>query len=177
MLLRDHPLMMFRGKRSWPPEWLWRHGYDDTHPRGEVGILKDVIPSATACGCFLIMEHCGAEYIGALLLTDPGFSREIARLLVRSSGKTIREIGEIDLTHSALRSIPEMSTGKNQDKFKLIANQNDKLRHELRNRVTLMRFLRNSVREQIEASKANSQGVGWNHFEYRQATRKIDKTS
>jgi hypothetical protein len=112
VLLRDHPLMMFRGNRSWPPDWLWRHGCDDTHPRGEVGILKTVIPSTTADGCFLIMEHCGAEYEGVVLLSDPAFSREIFRLLVRSSSKTIREIGDIDLTHTALKSIVEMSTGK-----------------------------------------------------------------
>jgi hypothetical protein len=176
MLLRDHPLMMFRGNRSWPPDWLWRDGYDDTHPRGEVGILKNVIPSTTAGGCFLIMEHCGAEYIGALLLTDLAFSRDIFRLLVRFSGKTIREIGEVDLTHTALRSAPEMSPVNNEDKFKLIANQNDKLRHELRNRVTMMRFLRDSIREQIEVRKADTQGAGWNHFDHRQDTRKIHKT-
>jgi hypothetical protein len=121
MLLRDHPLMMFRGNRSWPPDWLWRDGYEDTHPRGEIGILKNVIRSPTADGCFLIMEHCGAEYIGAVLLSDQAFSRDIFRLLARSSGKTIREIGDIDLTHTALKRIAEMSTGKNQDKFKLIA--------------------------------------------------------
>jgi hypothetical protein len=176
MLLRDHPLMMFRGNRSWPPDWLWRDGYDDTHPRGEVGILKNVIPSTTADGCFLIMEHCGAEYIGAVLLSDVAFSREIFRLLVRSSGKTIREIGEIDLAHTALRSTPEMSTSNNEDKFKLIANQNDKLRHELRNRVMIMRFVRDLIREQIEARKADVQGAGWNHFDHRQASRKIHKT-
>jgi hypothetical protein len=177
MLLRDHPLMMFRGNRSWPPDWLWSYGCDDTYPRGEVGILKNVIPSTTAGGCFLIMEHCGAEYIGALLLSDPTFSREIFRLLVRFSGKTIREIGDIDRTHTALRSTAEMGTGKNQDKFKLTANQNDKLRHELRNRLMMMRFLRDSIREQIEARKANSQGTGWAHVvERRQVTRKIHKT-
>jgi hypothetical protein len=176
MLLRDHPLMMFRGNRSWPPNWLWRHGCDDTHPRGEVGILKDVIPSTNADGCFLIMEHCGAEYIGAVLLSNPVFSREILRLLGRSLGKTIREIGDIDLTHSALKTIAETSTGKNQDKFKLIADQNHRLRHELRNRMAMMLFLRDSIREQIEAIKANSQGASWDHFEHGQAMRKIHKT-
>jgi hypothetical protein len=54
-----------------------------------------------------------------------------------------------------------MSTVKNQDKFKLIADQNDRLRHELRNRMAMMLFLRDSIREQIEAIKANSQGASW----------------
>jgi hypothetical protein len=177
MLLRDHPLMMFRGNRSWPPDWLWSHGCDDTHPRGEVGILKNVIPSTTADGCFLIMEHCGAEYEGALLLNDSAFSREIFRLLVRSSGKTIREIGDIDLTHAALKSIAGKSNGKNQNKFKLIADRNGTLRHELRNHVTMMRFLRDSIREQIEARKANSQGsvIGSNEWRGRSLLRQAIK--
>jgi hypothetical protein len=178
MLLRDHPLMMFQGNRSWPPDWLWSHGCDDTHPRGEVGILKNVIRSTTADGCFLIMEHCGAEYKGAVLLSDPAFSRVIFRLLVCSSGKTIQEIGDIDLSYPALKSFGGKSTGKNLDKFKLIADQNGMLRHELRNQVTMMRFLRDSIREQIEARRADSQGciIGGNESRPRSLLRQAIKT-
>lgn len=66
MLLRDHPLMVYKGHRSWPPAWLWTAGYDTTHPRGEIGILKAVLrPHVQPHDrCFLIMEHCGAEYVG-----------------------------------------------------------------------------------------------------------------
>jgi hypothetical protein len=82
MKLRDHPLMTYKDVkdvRSWPPARLWRGGYETTHPHGEVGILKEVIPSTVASynSCFLIMEHCGAEYIGVLLLSDPAFCRQI----------------------------------------------------------------------------------------------------
>src|ERR671925_1498067 len=45
MLLREHPLMMYKGNRSWPPVWLWTAGYDTSEPRGEVGILKAVLRS------------------------------------------------------------------------------------------------------------------------------------
>jgi hypothetical protein len=101
MLLRDHPLMTYKGVLSWPPNWLWRGGYDTTHPKGEVGILKSVTSSAIEPNyrCFLLMEHCGAEYVGALLLSDPAFWREIYRVLIQSRGKTIREIGDIDLSY------------------------------------------------------------------------------
>jgi hypothetical protein len=44
MLLRDHPLMSYRGVPRWPPAWLWRGGNETINPKGEVGILKDVIP-------------------------------------------------------------------------------------------------------------------------------------
>jgi hypothetical protein len=101
MKLRDHPLMTYKDVRSWPPAWLWRGGYETTHPHGEVGILKEVIPSTVACynSCFLIMEHCGAEYIGVLFLSDPAFCRQIHALLVENCGETILEIGDIDLSY------------------------------------------------------------------------------
>jgi len=63
MLLRDHPLMTYNSTRTWPPPWLWSSGTDNIDPKGEVGILRDVIPSSVEpCDrCFLIMEHRGAE--------------------------------------------------------------------------------------------------------------------
>ncbi len=101
MKLRDHPLMSYKGAPSWPPAWLWRDGHKTTHPNGEVGILKEVIPSTTTpyTKCFLIMEHCETEYVGVLLLSDPAFYREIYRVLVQSCGETIRDIGDIDLSY------------------------------------------------------------------------------
>ena len=102
MLLRDHPLMVYKGDRSWPPRWLRRAANDTTNSRGEVGILKDVIPSFIAPydRCFLIMEHRGAEYIGPLLLSDTAFCREIVEVLLQNRGKTMQEIGSIDLAHT-----------------------------------------------------------------------------
>jgi hypothetical protein len=103
MLLREHPLMMYNGNRSWPPVWLWTAGYDTTHPTGEVGILKAVLRSHIEPNdrCFLVMEHCGAEYVGTLFLNDLIFCREIFEVLLRNVGKTILEIGDIDL-HNTL---------------------------------------------------------------------------
>src|SRR5215813_1726769 len=88
MLLRDHPLMMYNGIRSWPPVWVWSGGNNTTNPKGEVGILHDAIlsnvpPNST---CFLIMEHLGAEYIGALLLSDRNFCRVVHDVLNASVG-------------------------------------------------------------------------------------------
>src|SRR5262245_1811068 len=102
MLLREHPLTMYKGNRSWPPAWLWRGGNETTNPQGEAGILKDVIPSTIEPyeRCFLVMEHCGAEYIGALLLSDAAFCREIFGVLVQNRGKPIQEIGNIDLRYT-----------------------------------------------------------------------------
>lgn len=102
MKLRDHPLMTYMGVRSWPPAWLWRGGGDTTYPQGEVGILKDVMLSTIAphSTCLLIMEHGGAQYIGALLVSEPAFHREICKILFQNCGRTIQDIGEIDISYT-----------------------------------------------------------------------------
>ena len=41
MLLRDHPLMMYRRRPNWPPVWLCTDGYDQ-QPQGEVGTLTAI---------------------------------------------------------------------------------------------------------------------------------------
>jgi len=67
--------------------------------RGEVGILKAALRShiQPRDRCFLVMEHCGAEYVGALLLDDPAFCREILEVLSQHLGNTIQEVGDIDV--------------------------------------------------------------------------------
>jgi hypothetical protein len=45
MSLRDHPLMKFKGVPSWPPDWIWTGGAKNQRPRGEVGILQEVLLS------------------------------------------------------------------------------------------------------------------------------------
>src|SRR5215510_767180 len=97
MKLRDHPLMKYMGVRSWPPAWLWRDGGDTTYPQGEVGILKDVMLSKYL---LVNLEHCGAQYIGALLVSEPAFQREICKILFQNRGQTIQDIGEIDISYT-----------------------------------------------------------------------------
>ena len=100
MLFRDHPLFTFKNTRSWPPNWLYCGGFDNTHPQGEVGILKNVFVSSVKPSnrCFLIMEHAGAEYIGDLLVSDDAFCTQIYEMLLGYCGKTIQEIGDIALS-------------------------------------------------------------------------------
>ena len=94
--------MMYNGIRSWPPVWVWKGGNDNTNPKGEVGILRDVALSRVlpVASCFLTMEHLGAEYIGALLLNDRNFCRLVFDALLQNRFKPIREIGGIDLSYT-----------------------------------------------------------------------------
>jgi hypothetical protein len=101
MLLREHPLLTHQNSRSWPPAWLYCGGLDDTHPRGEVGILKTVYISVIkpSNSCHLIMEYAGAEYMGTLFVGDAALCLEIYEVLLRHCGKAIQEIGNIDLSN------------------------------------------------------------------------------
>jgi hypothetical protein len=98
-LLRDHPLMSYKGNRSWPPSWTWTGGLEDRNPRGEIGILWQVVPSNTvpADRCFLYMHHEGSSYVGCLLIDDTAFCSEIMKLLQDCCNRPIAEIGSLDL--------------------------------------------------------------------------------
>ena len=100
MLLRDHPLFNHRKVPSWPPTWTWVSGLDNKHPLGEIGILRDVLPSRIkpADRCFLYMDFDGASYIGCLLIDDIAFCRQIVELLLANRNETIADIGSLDLS-------------------------------------------------------------------------------
>jgi hypothetical protein len=72
MLLRDHPLMSYKGVPSWPPVWLWIDGLEKETASGEIGILKEVTLSRInpPDRCFLNIEHKGSSYVGSLLIDD-----------------------------------------------------------------------------------------------------------
>ena len=47
----------------------------------------------------MIIEYEGAEYMGTLLIQDYSFCQHIYDLLLEYCGRSIQEIGDIDLTH------------------------------------------------------------------------------
>ena len=99
MLLRNHLLLNHRGVPSWPPAWTWVAGLDNKHPKGEIGILKDVHRSniEPADRCFVYMDFDGASYIGCLLIDDIVFCRRTVEVLLANCNKTIAEIGSLDV--------------------------------------------------------------------------------
>jgi len=101
MLLRDHPLMSYRGARNWPPAWIWTDGKERVSARGEIGILIEVRRSViTTNSLFLGMRHQESEYLGCLLFDDPAFCRQIDTILRRHLGRPIVEIGSLELSHT-----------------------------------------------------------------------------
>lgn len=99
MLLRDHPLMRYRGVPSWPPVWTWVSGAANKRPEGEIGILRDVVPSniEPADRCFIHVEIDEASYMGCLLIDDTAFCRQVVDLLLANRNRPISEIGSLDL--------------------------------------------------------------------------------
>src|SRR5262247_2040913 len=101
MLLRDHPLMSYRGPRSWPPVWTWVDGRENKPPQGEIGILTSVVPSMVlpANRCFLYIDYEESSYIGCLLFDDRNFCCQVVTLLQNHLDKPISEIGKLDVSH------------------------------------------------------------------------------
>jgi len=102
MLIRDHLLMSRRGIPNWPPVWTWTDGLENTHPKGEVGILKAVTLSGIGPSdrCYLHIYYQGSVYIGCLLFDDRAFCGQLAKLLDSYCNRSIAEIGGLDLSHT-----------------------------------------------------------------------------
>jgi hypothetical protein len=103
MLLRNHPLMRYRGVPSWPPEWVWTDGLEDKRPNGEIGIFRRIVQSSIQPSnrCFLFIDYEESNYIGCLTVDDHGFCAQIVRFLqAHCYNRPIAEIGGLDLSHT-----------------------------------------------------------------------------
>src|SRR5213594_3433558 len=71
MELRKHPLVSYRNQSSWPPAWIWIGGNENKHPRGEVGVLKQLklVDGPFVNRCFLWMQYEDSMYLGCLLFS------------------------------------------------------------------------------------------------------------
>ena len=100
--LRDHPQMNFAGYPNWPPIWVSAAGsktYKKTS--GEVGILLGLIFNKAAPDrLFLRMENRTGRYLGCLAFNDHVFCRQLSIFLQDHIGKSIKEIGDLDLSHT-----------------------------------------------------------------------------
>ena len=84
--------------------WIRRGGNEHSkNPKGEVGTLLNAIISNLPpyFTCFLVMEHRGTEYIGALLLDDRTFCDDVTKLLKAHRNRSIAEIGSMELSQFA----------------------------------------------------------------------------
>jgi hypothetical protein len=101
MAFRDHPLMIRRrGMKSWPPLWSSTRKDKTDWPKGEVGMLCEAWLHDGLDTClFLFMEYNGHRYTGSMYFDDIGFCYEIDTVLKSNLGRSIKEIGDLDLAN------------------------------------------------------------------------------
>ena len=97
MTLRDYPLMSKRGVSNWPPVWVQTGRDADKTLKGEIGLLTKVSYGGSK-SCFLGIEYDNHRYVGALLFDDNQFSWTICSFLEDHIGRSIKEIGGMDLS-------------------------------------------------------------------------------
>jgi hypothetical protein len=99
--LRDHPLMIFRRLRNWPPTWVRLGSVKGNAPKtlsGEVGILKQVRSYPDRRGrIYLTIDHDGAVYVGCLLFDNEDFCEEMAEHLRQCCSMSIEAVGSSEI--------------------------------------------------------------------------------
>jgi hypothetical protein len=99
--LRDHPQMNYRGQANWPPVWFRLRAEPAKKVIGEVGVLiGSVWHAEISKRVFLRMKLDQELYMGALLLTDATFCSELHGILKQNLGRSIKEIGDLDISYT-----------------------------------------------------------------------------
>ncbi len=97
MKLRNHPLMSYRGVSNWPPVWTQAR-------RDSVKTVRSwnshlcAFQSSDVEQMFFVMEHGGETYVGTLIFENDAFCRQINILLQCHLKRSIRDIGDLDLS-------------------------------------------------------------------------------
>jgi hypothetical protein len=93
---RDHRLTTVRtGVKAWPPVWITASGKTTT---GEIGILQDVaISLLIETTLFLFIDYQDSRYGGSLSFDDSISCQKIYDRLKSNVGRSIREIGDLEL--------------------------------------------------------------------------------
>ena len=94
-MLRDHPLMSYRGMASWPPVWC-RKGEQTLS--GEIGILVNADSDRSGKKSYLTIDFENRRYLGTLLFSEEKMCWFITRALKNRLGLSIKEIGDLDMS-------------------------------------------------------------------------------
>ena len=83
----------------WPPVWRAIDPNRDENPLGEIGILDDVVMSEFFdTEIFVLMVYQGWRYTGVMAFDSPEFCRQIYSLFKSNIGRSIKNIGALDLS-------------------------------------------------------------------------------
>ena len=104
--LQDHPQLNFLPRSSWPPIWVHSHATLYKRLIGEVGTLTGIILTEyMPTKLYVKMEFEEERYLGLLTVQDAAFARQLHDFLQNYIGLTIKEIGDLDLSHNVLTTI------------------------------------------------------------------------
>jgi hypothetical protein len=99
MELRAHPLMSFRGRPNWPPEWIQTPTKTTDTEIGEAGTLEEVYRSVLdPSRCYLTMTHNEQTYLGVLRFDSTEFCKQMSELLLRNIRRPIAEVAGLDIS-------------------------------------------------------------------------------
>jgi hypothetical protein len=118
--MRKHPLLTYNDNHAWPPVWIWTGKGENQFPVGEVGTLKEVHFSVADPNSpqsvkpfnriYVFIEYRNSSYVGLLPFDDPEACRQIGKILREHCGKSLKEVGDIDLSHFIPLSFKQMSS-------------------------------------------------------------------
>jgi hypothetical protein len=102
MQLRNHPLMTRKsGVKAWPPTWTTTRPHKKNKPSGEIGTLEQALMTDWFDNkIFVFVQHQGFRYMGLMQFDDPKFCHEMFGLLKTNLGRSIKDIGGLDLSHT-----------------------------------------------------------------------------
>jgi hypothetical protein len=98
--LREHPAFRYHRVSTWPP--VWTKAQKDRPPKtvmGEVGVLNLVYANPQISNkCYLVIQHEDDRYVGCLIFDNKSFCRQITEYLRLQTGRTIEDIGGLDVS-------------------------------------------------------------------------------
>ena len=93
------------GAKAWPPTWTTTRPRKNDKPRGEIGTLEQVLMTAWFNNkIFVFVQYQGFRYMGLMQFDDPKFCDEMFALLRNNLGRSIKDIGGLDLSHNIVTS-------------------------------------------------------------------------
>ena len=100
LLLRNHPQIVFLGSSAWPPAWSNLRAHAAKQVEGEVGtLIGTILPENVPTTLYVQMEYDGEPYLGTLMVDDAAFARKLHDFLQKHIGLSIKEVGNLDLSH------------------------------------------------------------------------------
>jgi hypothetical protein len=98
MKLRDHPLMFYKGFRSWPPMWVCVDNSSKRPVEGdEIGtLMQATIHGLGESRITLRMNNEHGEYLAIVDFDDHTFCMQAYERLKNYVGKSIRDAGDME---------------------------------------------------------------------------------